>query len=410
MSCERVFQPQFLNKPVVVLSNNDGCIISRSDEAKALGIGMGVPEFKVRNLITEHQIAVFSSNYALYGDLSNRVMDVLSGFTPDIENYSIDEAFLNFKNTNITHFESCGLQMKQRIQKWIGLPVCVGFAETKALSKIANRIAKKFQERTGGVYVIDSEEKRIKALKWTKIEDVWGIGYQLSKKMKAFGMTTAYDFTLPHNENYIVRTMGVVGKRLLAELLGQSVLDIEKAAEAKKNIAVTRTFEKPISNLNDLKERVSTFATIAAEKLRQQKSCCNGIVIYLRKDKYKAGNERYNFSVYEALPFATQSSITLSTTAVKMVEKLFQTDGTYTKAGIFITEIIPQQQKQFNLFVEENPKHEKLMKVMDDIRRKTGERKIRLGNQDLQRTWKMKQNFLSKKYTTDLTELLVIKC
>lgn len=410
VSCERVFQPQFLNKPVVVLSNNDGCIISRSDEAKALGIGMGVPEFKVRNLITEHQVAVFSSNYALYGDLSNRVMDVLFGFTPDIENYSIDEAFLNFKNTNITHFESCGLQMKQRIQKWIGLPVCVGFAKTKALSKIANRIAKKFQERTGGVYVIDSEEKRIKALKWTKIEDVWGIGYQLSKKMKAFGMTTAYDFTLPHNENYIVRTMGVVGKRLRAELLGQSVLDIEKAAEAKKNIAVTRTFEKPISNLNDLKERVSTFATIAAEKLRQQKSCCNGIVIYLRKDKYKAGNERYNFSVYEALPFATQSSITLSTTAVKMVEKLFQADGTYTKAGIFITEIIPQQQKQFNLFVEENPKHEKLMKVMDDIKRKTGERKIRLGNQDLQRTWKMKQNFLSKKYTTDLTELLVIKC
>ncbi|WP_415831465.1 Y-family DNA polymerase [Flavobacterium terrigena] len=410
VSCERVFQPQFKKKPVVVLSNNDGCVISRSDEAKALGIAMGVPEFKIRNEIMEHQIAVFSSNYALYGDLSKRVMDVLADFTPDIENYSIDEAFLNFKNTNTTNFEACGLQMKQRVQKWVGLPVCIGFAETKALSKVANKIAKKFQDRTGGVYVIDTDEKRIKALKWTKIGDVWGIGYQLVKKMKAFGIVTAYDFTKPHNVDFIIRTMGVIGKRLRAELLGQSVLELEHQPEAKKNITITRTFEKPITSLNELKERVSTFASVAAEKLRLQKSCCNAIVLYLRKDQYKAGNERYNFTKYESIPFATQSSITLSTTAVKMVEKLFEAGQTYTKAGIIISEIIPQDQKQFNLFVEENPKHEKLMKVMDDIRMKTGERKIRLGNQDLQRTWKMKQNFLSKKYTTDITELLEVKC
>lgn len=410
VSCERVFQPQFQKKPVVVLSNNDGCVISRSDEAKALGIPMGVPEFKIRNEILQHQIAVFSSNYALYGDLSKRVMDVLSDFTPHIENYSIDEAFLNFKNTNTTNFEACGIQMKQRVQKWIGLPVCIGFAETKALSKVANRIAKKFQDRTGGIYVIDSEEKKIKALKWTKVEDIWGIGFRLAKKMKAFGMVTAYDFIAPHNEDFVVRTMGVVGKRLRAELSGQSVLELEQQPEAKKNIAVTRTFEKPITSLNDLKERVSTFASVAAEKLRLQKSCCNAIVLYLRKDKYKVGNARYNFTVFQSLPFATQSNMTLSSTAVKMVEKLFEAGETYTKAGIIITDIIPQHQKQFNLFVEENPKHEKLMKVMDDIRKKTGERKIRLGNQDLQRTWKMKQNFLSKKYTTDITELLEIKC
>lgn len=410
VSCERVFQPQFKKKPVVVLSNNDGCVISRSDEAKALGIPMGVPEFKIRNEILQHQIAVFSSNYALYGDLSKRVMEVLSDFTPDIENYSIDEAFLNFRNTNTTNFEVCGLQMKQRVQKWIGLPVCIGFGETKALSKVANRIAKKFQGRTGGVYVIDSEEKRIKALKWTKVEDIWGIGFRLARKMKAFGMVTAYDFIAPHNQDFVIRTMGVIGKRLRAELSGHSVLELEQQPEDKKSIAITRTFEKSITNLNELKERVSTFATVASEKLRLQKSCCYGIVLYLRKDKYKAGNERYNFSVYEALPFATQSSLTLSTTAIKMLEKLFQSGETYTKAGIIITDIIPQDQKQFNLFVEENPKHEKLMKVMDDIRKKTGERKIRLGNQDLQRTWKMKQNFLSKKYTTDIKELLQIKC
>ncbi|NHM02478.1 Y-family DNA polymerase [Flavobacterium difficile] len=410
VSCERVFQPQFKNKPVVVLSNNDGCVISRSDEAKALGIAMGVPEFKIRNEIIQQQIAVFSSNYALYGDLSKRVMETLSHFTPDIENYSIDEAFLNFKNTNTTDFETCGLQMKKRVQKWIGIPVCVGFGETKALSKIANRIAKKFQDRTGGVYVIDSDEKRVKALKWTKVEDIWGIGFRLAKKMKAFGMVSAYDFIAPHNEDFVIRTMGVVGKRLRAELSGFSVLELEQQPEAKKSIAVTRTFEKAITNFSELKERVSTFATVASEKLRMQKSCCYGIILYLRKDKYKVGNERYNFSVYETLPFATQSSLTLSTTAIKMLEKLFQTGEIYTKAGIIITDIIPQDQKQFNLFVEENPKHEKLMKVMDDIRKKTGERKIRLGNQDLNRTWKMKQNFLSKKFTTDITELLHIKC
>lgn len=410
VSCERVFQPQFLKKPVVILSNNDGCVISRSDEAKALGIAMGVPKFKIRNEIKQHQIAIFSSNYALYGDLSKRVMETLANFTPDIENYSIDEAFLNFKNTNITNFETCGILMKQRVQKWIGIPVCVGFAETKALSKVANRIAKKFQDRTGGVYVIDSEDKRIKALKWTKVEDVWGIGHQLAKKMKAFGMVSAYDFTAPHNEDFVKRTMGVVGKRLRAELLGQAVLELEQLPETKKTIAVTRTFEKSITNLSELKERVSTFATVASEKLREQKSCCYGIVLYLRKDKYKAGNERYNFSVYEMLTFATQSSLTLSATAIKMTEKLFQAGDIYTKAGIIITDIIPQHQKQFNLFVEVNPKHEKLMKVMDDIRKKTGERKIRLGNQDLQRTWKMKQNFLSKRYTTNSKELLEVKC
>ena len=179
VSCERVFQPQLQNKPVVVLSNNDGCVISRSEEAKALGIPMGAPEFQYKDLIKQHNIKVFSSNYALYGDLSNRVMKTLQDFTPDIENYSIDEAFLNFKKVKIDDYNDYGIQIKKRIQKWIGIPVCVGFGETKALSKIANRIAKKFKERTAGVYVIDTDEKRTKALKWTKIEDVWGIGFRL---------------------------------------------------------------------------------------------------------------------------------------------------------------------------------------------------------------------------------------
>lgn len=408
-SCERVFQPQYNGKPVVILSNNDGCVIARSYEAKALGIPMGAPEFKFRQQLKEHNVKVFSSNYALYGDLSNRVMKILENYTPNVEVYSIDEAFLNFNGMKIVDFHDYGLQMKKRVQKWLTMPICVGFAETKALSKVANKIAKKYQERTAGVYVIDNEEKRIKALKWTKIEDVWGIGYQLTKKMKAKNILTAYDFTLPHNESYIKKEMGVVGIRLKYELEGKSVLEMEEPKD-KKNIAITRSFDGNISTLDQMKERVSTFATVCAEKLRKQNSCCYSVILYLRKDKYKVERQRYNFYKMETLPFASNSNITLSSVAVKMLTEMFEEGEIYKKAGIIVTQIIPQDQKQFHLFEEENPKHQKLMKVIDDFHKKTGERKIRLGNQDLQRTWKMRQNHLSKKYTTDIKDIFRVKC
>ena len=408
-SCERVFQPQLNGKPIVILSNNDGCVISRSYEAKDLGIAMGAPEFKIRQELKQKNIHVFSSNYALYGDLSNRVMKILESFTPNVEVYSIDEAFLNFDGMKIKDYHEYGLQMKCRIQKWLSIPICVGFAETKALSKVANKIAKKYQERTQGVYIIDSEEKRIKALKWTKIEDVWGIGFRLTKKMKAKNIHTAYDFTLPHNETFIKTTMGVVGLRLKYELEGQSVLEMEEPKD-KKNIAVTRSFDGNITTLNEMTERVSTFATVCAEKLRKQKSCCYGVIVYLRKDKYKVERQRYNFYKMETLPFASNSSITLSSLAVKMLKSMFEKGEIYKKAGVIVTEIIPENQKQFHLFEEENPKHLKLMQVMDDYYKKTGERKIRLGNQDLQRTWKMKQNHLSRKYTTDFKQIFEVQC
>jgi DNA polymerase V len=408
-SCERVFQPQLIGKPIVILSNNDGCVISRSYEAKDLGIPMGAPEFKIREELKQKNIHVFSSNYALYGDLSNRVMKILEGFTPNIEVYSIDEAFLKFDGMHIHDYHDYGLQMKRRVQKWLSIPICVGFAETKALSKVANKIAKKYQERTQGVYIIDSEEKRIKALKWTKIEDVWGIGFRLTKKMKDKNIHTAYDFTLPHNENFIKTNMGVVGLRLKYELEGQSVLEMDVPKD-KKNIAITRSFDGNITTLSEMKERISTFATVCAEKLRKQKSCCYGVIVYLRKDKYKVETQRYNFYKIETLPFASNSSITISGLAVKMLKDMFEEGEIYKKAGVIVTQIIPENQKQFHLFEEENPKHLKLMQVMDDYFKKTGERKIRLGNQDLQRTWKMKQNHLSRKYTTDFKQIFEVPC
>ena len=408
-SCERVFQPQLNGKPIVILSNNDGCIISRSDEVKALNIPMGGPEFKVREELKQKNVLVFSSNYPLYGDLSSRVMKILEGFSPNVEVYSIDEAFLNFDGMKIENYQEYGNLMKRRIMKWLSIPVSVGFAETKALSKVANKIARKFPKKTNGSYVIDTEEKRIKALKWTKIEDVWGIGFRLKNKMKAKNINTAYDFTLPHNESFIKATMGVVGIRLKYELEGKSVLEMEEPKD-RKTIAITRSFAGNITTLSEMKERVSTFATVCAEKLRKQKSCCYSVMVYLRKDKYKVETQRYNFYKLETLPFASNSSITISRLAVKMLIEMFEEGGIYKKAGVIVTSIIPENQKQFHLFEEENPKHMKLMQVIDAYHKKTGERKIRLGNQDLQKTWKMKQDHLSKKYTTNFNQILEIKC
>ena len=408
-SCERVFQPKLVGKPIVILSNNDGCIISRSDEAKALGIPMGAPEFKVREELKQKNIQVFSSNYPLYGDLSRRVMKILEGFTPHTEPYSIDEAFLNFDGLHITDFQDYGLQMKSRIMQWLSIPVSIGFAETKALSKVANKIARKYPQQTQGVYVIDTDEKRVKALKWTKIEDVWGIGFRLKKKMVVRNINTAYDFTLAQHESFIKSEMGVVGLRLKYELEGKSVLELDLPKD-RKTIAVTRSFAGNITTLAEMKERVSTFATVCAEKLRKQKSCCHSVILYVRKDKYKTERDRYNFYKMETLPFASNSSITISAIAVKMLKTIFEEGEIYKKAGVIVTEIIPENQKQLHLFEEENPKHLKLMQVMDAYYQKTGERKIRLGNQDLQRTWKMKQDHLSRKYTTNFKEILEIPC
>lgn len=409
VSCERVFQPQLNGKPVVVLSNNDGCIISRSYEAKKIGIPMGAPEFKVRDVIKQHNIKVFSSNYALYGDLSQRVMKILEKFCPNVEVYSIDEAFLNFDGMNISDYHQYGLDVQKKLMKWLSIPTGIGFAPTKALAKLANRIAKKFPERTNEVYVIDTEDKRIKALKWTKIEDVWGIGYRLTKKMQSQQILTAYDFTLPHNEDFIKKEMGVVGLRLKYELEGKSVLSLEEP-KSKKNIAITRSFEKDITSYNELKERVSTFASVCAEKLRKQNSCCYGVVLFLKKDKFKANGERYNFYKMETLPFPSNTSFSISNLALKMLSELYKEGDSYKKAGVIVTEIIPSNQRQFHLFDDENPKFQKIMEVIDKQHAKIGERKIRLGNQDLQRTWKMKQYHLSNKYTTNFKEILEIKC
>ena len=404
-SCERVFNPNLQDKPVAILSNNDGCVISRSDEAKAIGLPMGAPIFKWEGFCKLHNIKVLSSNYPLYGDLSSRVMSILEQFTPNVEVYSIDEAFIEFNN--LEEDTDFGLQIRQRILQWVGIPTSVGIAPTKALSKVANKIARKFPKETKGVYVIDSEEKRIKALKWTKLKDVWGIGHALQKRLKAKGCKTAYDFVELPGE-WVRSTFSVVEWRLKKELEGISKLSLDNF-ETKRAIATTRSFEYTYSDIENIKERISTFASSCAEKLRAQGSSCYAIYVMLRSDRHKKNTEQHRVSAVVQLPYPTNSSLIISGEAVKAVKSIFKAGIKYKRAGVIVTGLVPTDNFQMDLFEAENPKHQPLMNTVDILNAKYGDYKIKLGNQDLERTWKMRQERLSPKYTTDINDIIVVK-
>ena len=405
-SCERVFNPSLQQKPIVILSNNDGCIISRSDEAKELGIPMGAPIFKYRKLLNTHNVQILSSNYSLYGDMSSRVMSILKQFTPDIQVYSIDESFLKldgFENYDLTNY---GVIIKDRILKWTGIPTCVGIAPTKALSKVANKIARKYPVETNGVYVIDSEIKITNALKWTKIKDIWGIGSKLSNRLSMKGCKNAYDFTqLP--ESWVKSNMSVVESRLQRDLLGIPTLNLE-VQKSKKSIATTRTFEKPLFDIESIKERISTFSFVSGEKLRRQKSHCHMIIILLRSNSFREDLKQHYATKAISLPYPTNSSLVLSNYAIKAIESVFKKGIAYKKAGIILTGLVPSNNYQLNIFDWENSNHQPLMNAIDKINYKFSN-KIKLANQDLKKTWKMKQDYLSPNYTTNLQDIIKVK-
>ncbi|CAL2107080.1 DNA polymerase V [Tenacibaculum sp. 190524A02b] len=405
-SCERVFNPNLLNKPVVILSNNDGCVISRSDEAKKL-IPMGAPAFKFKQEFKKHNIDVLSSNYPLYGDMSERVMSILHQFTPDIEVYSIDEAFLEFKGFDHINFENYGIEIRNRINQWVGIPTCVGIAPTKSLSKVANKIARKFPQKTNGVYIIDSEEKRLKALKWTPIEKVWGIGHRLQKRLKVKGCTKAIDF-VELNSEWVRKNFSITEWKLQQDLKGISKLNLDENT-SKKAIATTRSFESTFSNINDIKERVSTFAISCAEKLRKQHSCCYMIIVTLSSNRYQNNIDRYKASKTIVLSTPTNSSLVISKQSVKAVETIFKKGVKFKRAGVIVTGLVPNNNYQLHLFEKEPKKHVHLMKAIDKVNKKYKSDKIKLARQDLKRTWKMKQEHLSPKYTTNINEIIKVK-
>ena len=406
-SCERVFNPNLEGQPIAILSNNDGCVISRSDEAKTLGLPMGAPIFKWESFCKANKIHVLSSNYPLYGDMSSRVMDILRQFTPDVEVYSIDESFLEFKGFENYDFNDYGNEMRTRILKWTGIPVCVGIAPTKALSKVANKVARKFPKETKGTYVIDSEEKRIKALKWTKIGNVWGIGGRLGKRLEGKGCKTAYDFT-QLSDDWVRKTFSITEWKLKKDLEGNSKILLDEPKN-KNAIATTRSFEYTYSDLDNIKERISTFATSCAEKLRKQGSSCHMIIVTLSSDRHKKDLEQHRASQSVNLSYPTNSSLIISNCAVNAVMSIFKSGIKYKRAGVIVTGLVPTDNHQLHLFDAENPKHQPLMKSIDSLNAKYKGHKIKLGSQDLKRTWKMRQERLSPRYTTNINDIIVVK-
>lgn len=403
-SCERVFNPSLNNKPVVVLSNNDGCVIARSNEAKKLGIPMGAPAFQFEALFERYNVAIYSTNFALYSDMSRRVMSILSNYSPLQEVYSIDECFLDLSGI-LEDLQKYGIKMREHVFKWTGIPISIGIAPTKSLAKVANRIAKKFPEKTNNVYVIDTESKREKALKWIDAEDIWGIGRRNAKKLYAINVFKGIEFT-ELSEAWVLKNMTITGLNLQRDLKGIPTIEMD-ISEKKKSIATTRTFEKEYRSFDEVKERVVTFTMLCAEKLRMQHSLCNSLMVFIETARFKESEEFYSNSMLIKLPFPTSSSLELVKFAEETVQKIFKNHKNYKRAGVILLDFVSEKSYQASLFFNSNPKHKKLMEAIDRVNHKYGSNLIRLASQD-KRTYKMKQQHLSRAYTTKFDEILEV--
>lgn len=406
-SCERVFQPALNGKAIVVLSNNDGCVIARSAEAKALGIPMGEPAFKLKELIESNQVAVFSSNYVLYGDMSHRVMTTIGAFVPEMEIYSIDEAFLflnGFENINLYEM---GGKLVRTVKRNTGIPVSLGIAPTKTLAKVANKFAKKYKAYNS-VCIIDTDEKREKALKLTKIGDVWGIGRQFSKKLEYHSVNTAWDFT-QRTKSWVRQNMGVVGERMWLELRGTPCIETE-SPKSKKTICTSRSFGEKLTTIEPIKEAVANFAASCAEKLRAQKSTAGVIIVFIHTNPFATNQPQYYNQAVLQLPVSSNDSSELIDYAVRGLKSIFREGYLYKKAGVIVSEISPQRPLQADMFdTRDRTKYNKVMEAMDKINASFGRQKVKIGTQGFDRKWKLKNEKLSPCYSTNIKDIMVVK-
>ena len=413
-SCERAFKPHLEEKPVVVLSNNDGCIISRTDEAKRLGVGMGGPYFKAREIIESNNVAVFSSNYNLYGDMSRRVMDTLKFLIGEenVEVYSVDEAFLNLDEFN-SNFHDSAMTIRKTVEQWTGIAVSVGVAPTKTLAKLANNMAKKDKEATQCVTVLDTKEKIAEGLKKTKVKELWGVGFQFASKLNSFGITTAWDlYNL--SEEWVRRYLGgVVGVRLLKELHGEESILMDKELVNKKMITTTRMFGSPVTELSDIKEALATYTARAAEKLRRQHSAASVINVFVvPKEEHKTNSFSHGPIVgrHTILPSPTVLTHELIKPSMKMAERIFQPGRSYKKAGVILSGLVPDTSIQANLFEAPSKNISRfLMDMMDNINFSMRNDVVKFASTGIKRSWKMRQEFHSPRYTTRWEELYQVK-
>jgi len=406
-SCERVFNPLLNGRPVVVLSNNDGCVIARSAEAKALGIPMGEPAYKLKALIEANQVAVFSSNYVLYGDMSHRVMTTIAQFAPDIEIYSIDEAFLLFDGFENINLKEYGEKIVCTTTRNTGIPVSLGVAPTKTLAKLANKFAKKYKDYNG-VCVIDTDEKREKALKLTAVGDVWGIGRQYAKKLEYYSIHTAWDFT-QRSKSWVRHTMGVVGERTWLELKGTPCVEMDKTT-TKKSICTSRSFGERLTELSPISEAVSNFAASCAEKLRKQHSLASVIMVFIQTNPNATNLPQHCKQVVLQLPVPTNDTTELINFALRGLNAIFAEGFQFKKAGVIVSEIVPERPLQGDLFDTRNrDKFSKIMTVMDSLNASYGKQKVKIAAQGFDRKWRLKNEKLSPCYSTKLEDVLEIK-
>ena len=408
-SCETVFRPDLQGKPVVVVSNNDGCIISRSAEAKSLGLKMGEPFFKIKNNTYSSKVHVFSSNYALYADLSERVMQTLTEMSPSIEIYSIDEAFVNLSGViNCTHLNSFGHEMRNKVFKNTGLTVGVGIAQTKTLAKLANHAAKKWCG-TGGVVDLSNIERQHRLLALISVEDVWGIGRKISNKLNSMGINTALD--LAESSLWVIRkNFNVVLERTVRELRGEQCLELEEFAPAKQQIICSRSFGSRITQYSDMHQAICAYAERASEKLRSEHQFCRFVSVFLRTSPHADNEVYYANQAFMKLQTPSNDTRDIINSATNSLKRIWVDGHRYMKAGVMLADFFSNGVAQLNLFDDSSPQKNSaaLMEAIDQLNN-SGKGKIWFAGQGIEKTWAMKREMLSPAYTTRYSDLPVAK-
>jgi DNA polymerase V len=405
VSCERVFNPRLRDKPVVVLSNNDGCVVARSNEVKALGVKMGTPWFQLKDLVRQHGILALSSNYSLYADLSSRMMAVLGTYSPDQEIYSIDECFLGMKG--FTHYDLVehGQRIRRQVLQWVGIPVCVGYGETKTLAKLANHCAKKNLAGAEGVCDLTrlSPAERSRVFAALPVNEVWGVGRRLTEQLGARGITTVEQLRTADAET-LRQAFSVVLERTVRELNGMTCLDLEAMVPNKQEIMSSRSVGNYVYTLPELKEAVALYMGRAAEKLRRQGSLAGRVQVYIRTNPFKENAPQYQRGVNIPLPEATDDTLRLIRAAHWGLKRLFRPGYAYQKAGVALLELRPRSQAQMNLFASA-PNRQALMQVMDRINATYGRGSLRSAAEGIRPAWRMKRERMSPAYTTRWDQL-----
>jgi DNA polymerase V len=411
VSCERIFRPDLIGKPVAVLSNGDGIIVARSQEVKDLGIKMGAPVFQVQNLINRHQIHLFSSNYTLYADMSARVMSILEEFTPRLEVYSIDEAFLDL--TGVCHRDSIayGQQIKKAVFRATGIPVCVGMGPTKTLAKLANFAAKRWKQ-TGGVLDLAEPVRREKLMRIVPVKEVWGIGSRIASRLNQLGILTVWDLACQPVDR-IRDQFNVVVARTVMELNGIPCLELEEIAPDKQQIVCSRSFSRRLTEYKELSEAMAEFCSRAAEKLRNQQTVTGHIIVFLRTNLFNANEPQYQRAAGITLSAATQDTRVIISTANRLLKELFKPGYRYQKCGVQLGQIqpatIPDQSDLFEFAPFAAGDRGNLMQALDQINRRFPH-STRIAAAGFDQSWKPKAERISKRYTTDWEELVIVKC